>query len=56
MPSAKSTPPPPRYVEYTGAEPVGSSLMTKASWTPPNAGWAAPAVVGKLGEMVDPVT
>src|SRR2546428_9931984 len=52
---AASKPPPPRYVEYSSAEPVASSLATKASKPPAFAGWAA-AAVGKFSDAVMPET
>src|SRR6202022_2880171 len=61
--AATSSPVPPRYVENRRAEPAAFSLVTKASrhgmvWQvpPPKTGWNALAVVGKLADLVSPVT
>src|ERR1700736_2619184 len=56
-----SYPLPPMKVEYTKADPEGLSFVTKASpfwhgWMSPQLVWNAPNVVGKLGDLVVPVT
>jgi hypothetical protein len=52
---------PPMKSEYSSVDPVGSSLVTNASWQVSDAGfevmfWKFPAVDGKSAEQVLPVT
>jgi hypothetical protein len=47
---------PPRKVEYARDEPVGASLVTKASVPPLYEVSKAPGVVGKPVDCVEPVT
>ncbi len=58
IPRPTSGLPPPMKVEYTSAVPVGLSLLTKTSRLllaePVRSN--APAVVGKFGDWVNPVT
>src|SRR5438552_1925059 len=58
-PRASSSPVPPRYVEYTSAEPAAFSFATNASRQLPSAALLhvrrmAPPVVGKSLDPVDP--
>ena len=54
--SPLSTAEPPRKVEYTSAEPVGFSFVTKTSFWPRRVRWNDPALVGKSLDRVSPVT
>ena len=57
MPWPKSSISPPRNDEYRKAVPLLFSFVTNASESlPPYVVWNAPAVVGKAGEDVSPVT
>ena len=55
IPNPSSRKLPPRYVEYTRAEPAAFSFVTNASEKPGAIVWNAPEVVGKFEENVVPL-